>query len=225
MRPDITSIFVSVDIETTGLDPETCDTLEVGAVIDDWLFPLAKPPEFHCYIKQSLYRGQPFALSMHPTIFRRIAIEEEGYSYFFPGEFAEAFGSWLNINHAYVIDPDNLKREARGVVAGKNFASFDDRFLRKFKNYDQHVKFHQRILDPGMMFWSPTEDTKPPGSQTCMERTNQEGKVAHTALEDAKSVAKMIQTHAGRASPATDLVKIAQYRGIKLPAWLEEVVG
>lgn len=212
MRLDIVSTFVSIDIETTGLDHLTCDTIEVGAVIDDWLFPMKEPPTFHCYIEKPYYRGQPYALSMHAEIFRRIATKAEGYTYVKPDEFTQVFGNWLKANDAYVIDPDNPDREARGVVTGKNYSTFDDRFLREFKRYDEHIKLHHRVLDPGNMLWNPAEDTKPPGSQTCMERTHQAGEVAHTALEDAVSVAKMIQTHVGRQVHASTLHAIGKWR-------------
>lgn len=209
---DIVSTFAAVDLETTGLDEEKCDTIEVGAIIDDWLFPLDNPPEFHCYIKKDTYRGEPYALSMHADIFRRIATNAPGYKYLFPGEFAQVFGYWLESNGAYVIDPENPDREARGVVAGKNYASFDDKFLRKFPKYDQYIKLHHRILDPGMALWQPACDTKPPGSQTCMDRTHQDGVVSHTALEDARSVVKMIHYHVGRSVKPNILQAIGEYR-------------
>jgi oligoribonuclease (3'-5' exoribonuclease) len=54
---------VFIDIETTGLNPDPCDIIEIGAVIDDWLEPLELQPLFHCYIKQQQYKGEPYALS------------------------------------------------------------------------------------------------------------------------------------------------------------------
>ena len=215
MREDIVSTFVSIDIETTGLDPMACDTIEVGAVIDDWLFPLSNPPTFHCYIEKSFYRGQPYALSMHAKIFRRIATKEKGYLYLKPSQFAPVFGGWLRDNGAYVIDPENPEREARGTPAGKNYASFDDKFLRMFPEYDKYIKLHHRVLDPGNLFWDPLSDSKPPGSQTCMKRCHQEGEVAHTALEDAISVAKMIQVAAGRLVQPYQVLEVATFRGLK----------
>lgn len=190
--------FVSIDIETTGLDPETCQIIEIGAVIDDWLEPLCNPPMFHCYVKQDMYRGEPYALSMHATIFRRIATQEKGFGYGYPGEVAKQLGTWMRENGAYQPDTDNPTREARAVVAGKNFASFDDKFLRQLPHFDEHVKYHHRILDPAMLFWDPLTDTKPPGMKTCMKRAGLEGEVAHTALEDAIIVAKLIHVAVGR---------------------------
>lgn len=204
---DFVSKFVSIDIETTGLDSETCDIIEIGAVIDDWLDPLPLPPTFHCYVQQDMYRGQPYALSLHPKIFRRIATKEDGYDYEYPKYAVRRLGIWMRDNGAYTPDPDNPKREAQAVVAGKNFAMFDDRFLRKLPDFDSHVKYHHRVLDPAMLYWNPLTDTKPPGTEICMKRAGLDGEVAHTALEDAIIVAKLIQIAVGRMVQPIQLIE------------------
>ena len=43
------------------------------------------------------------------------------------------------------------------------------------------------------MFWRPFEDEELPDSKTCMERAGIDGKVAHTAVEDALAVVRMIR--------------------------------
>ena len=65
MRP-----YVSIDIETTGLDWRTCQIIEIGAVIDDFKTAIVDLPTFRCYVDQGLFYGEPFALSMHAEIFR-----------------------------------------------------------------------------------------------------------------------------------------------------------
>lgn len=200
--------FVSIDIETTGLNPETCSIIEIGAVIDDWLDPIDEPPTFHCYIKRHEYSGEPYALSMHPTIFRRIAIEERGFNYFYPSEAVVYFGAWLKEFDAYQIDPNNPDHEPRAVVAGKNFAMFDDKFLRKLPHFDQHIKYHHRIIDPAMLFWNPLTDIKPPGTETCMQRAGLQGTVAHNALDDAIVVSKMIHVAVGRRVQPKQLLDV-----------------
>ena len=71
--------YVSIDIETTGLNPMECQILEVGAVIDDGR-ALENLPQFHCYVLHQQIVGSAFALSMHPTILRRIANPGRGPS-------------------------------------------------------------------------------------------------------------------------------------------------
>ena len=87
--------YVSIDIETTGLNPENCQVLEIGAVIDDGTTPIEDCPTFHCYVDHGLILGEPFAVSMHPTILRRIATHEEGYTYLQPWEVATCFRDFL----------------------------------------------------------------------------------------------------------------------------------
>lgn len=198
MTQPVPTKFVSIDIETTGLDPETCQIIEIGAVINDWLEPSHQPPTFHCYIKQDMYTGSPFALSMHTNIFRRIATEDEGYDYWYPREAAKQLGQWMEENGAYQIDPKKPDREARAVVAGKNFGMFDDRFLRRLPHYDGWVKYHHRLIDPAMLYWDPLTDMVPPSLKVCMQRAGIVDEITHTALEDALVVAKLIHIAVGR---------------------------
>jgi oligoribonuclease (3'-5' exoribonuclease) len=189
------SRFVAIDLETTGLDAEKCQIIEIGAVIDDWLTPLELKPTFHCYVKRAMYTVQPHAAGMHETIWKRIATEEEGYLYLYPGDAAKALGNWMEQNGAYVIDPENPEREARATVVGKNFASFDDRFLRRLPRFDEHVKYHHRILDPGSLFWNPLIDVKLPGQSECLRRAGLPDTVTHNALGDAQQVVHLVHAY------------------------------
>ncbi len=159
-----------------------------------------------------MYKGQAYALSMHRTILRRIATLEDGFDYFYPREAVQAFGDWLKEEGAYQPDPDWPEREMRAIVAGKNFSSFDDKFLRKLPNFDTHIKYHHRVLDPAMLFWNPLTDTKPPGLQTCIERAGMASEVTHTALEDAVLVSKLIHVAVGRMVKPDPLSKFLTER-------------
>lgn len=195
------SRFVSIDIETTGLDPEQCQVIEFGAVIDDWLNPLDVQPEFHCYVKHEIYQGEPYALSMHAEIFRRIATQEDGYTYLYPGQVAPKFYDWALENGAVQVKDDappidspdfNVHKHYHKLnVAGKNFASFDRDFLMRMPRSDC-FKFRHRTIDPAMSFWNPFTDKGLPNTELCMERAGIAGDVAHTAIEDAKVVIRLI---------------------------------
>lgn len=194
------SKFVSIDIETTGLDPDTCDIIEIGAVIDDTLEPLDNSPTFHCYVapeNNKDYRGEPYALSMHSEIFKRIALASPtDNEVLHPKFIAVEFHKWLSDSGLKSCIGDRV------VVAGKNFAGFDDQFLKRLPNFNRYVPRYHRILDPGMLFWEPT-DIAPPDLKTCMERAGIKGEVAHTALDDAKMVARLIQVAAQRRRKLT----------------------
>ena len=76
--------LVSIDLETTGLDPRCCDIIEFGAVAfdsDKPDIPVEELPTFHAYIVRAVYQGEPFALGMHAAIFKRIADREPGFTY------------------------------------------------------------------------------------------------------------------------------------------------
>ena len=182
-----TTPYVSIDIETTGLNPENCQVLEIGAVIDDGTTPIEDCPTFHCYVDHCLILGESYALSMHPMILRRIATKEEGYTYLQSWEVATRFRDFLK---EHGLDSENEKV----FVAGKNYAAFDARFLRKLTNWDKHVQVHHRILDPAALYWQPEIDgVKLPDTKTCMERAGISGAVAHTAVEDAQVVVHLIR--------------------------------
>lgn len=66
--------YVSIDIESTGLNPEKCQILSVGAVVEDTnnLLPLEELPTFHCAILHNEIKGEPFALNMNKDLLSKI---------------------------------------------------------------------------------------------------------------------------------------------------------
>lgn len=218
--------FVSIDIETTGLDPETCQIIEIGAIIDDWLTPLPDPPTFHTYVKRNHYSGQPYALSMHSTIFRRIATEEKGYSYLYPKDIGPAFRTWVEVNCACIYhDPAGNLSYDRFNVAGKNFASFDDKFLRKLPGFGKYFRYWHRVIDPAILFWNPLTDDKLPDTKTCMERAGLSDEVAHNALDDAKIVVKLIHIGVGRRVLPSGLAVVMRQRGLDVPDFIGDAIA
>ncbi|REJ65587.1 MAG: 3'-5' exonuclease [Planctomycetota bacterium] len=195
--------YVSIDIETTGLDPERSQVIEIGAVIDDGMNHLEECPTFHCYLEQGYVVGEPYAVSMHPTIFRRIATKEEGFTYLPSWQVAGEFQKWLQ---KHGLNPADEKI----VVAGKNYAKFDARHLSKLTKWDEYIQVHHRILDPAPLYWRPEIDGfLLPDTNTCMERAGIAGDVSHTAVEDARMVALLIRRAiAGRRLLKTNLGQV-----------------
>lgn len=187
--------YVSIDTETTGLNIETCDIIEFGAVVEDTkdIRPLDELPRFHTYIlpprKDSIFQGEPFALSMHSEIFKRIAERRKGYNYIEPHKLGYNFRNWLIdvnvISNSKTIDPI--------TVAGKNFASFDLQFLKKLPDFKSLVRFHHRSLDPAILFWKPLEDSRVPNLEACLKRAGIQKPVLHTAIEDALLVIELFR--------------------------------
>lgn len=186
--------YVSIDLETTGLDPETCQIVEFGAVVDDLndLKPVEELPSFHCYVlsPDGVYRGEPYALSMHAEIFRRIAKREKPWSYWLPWELTKHFHTFLNVDAGFV------ETSYGGIsipAGGKNFAAFDLPFIRKhLPMKDSKVYFQHRCVDPAMLFCDPKAE-KLPDTKQCMDLAGIPGEVAHTAVEDARMVVQLVR--------------------------------
>lgn len=189
--------YISLDIETCGLNPRTCDIVEFAAVLDDLdnPLPIEKLPRFQTYFVQKNFSGEPYALGMHPTSFQRIAeayqkgLEEDefGGRYMDIRDLPYALENFLSIN-GYPKTKDRYKL----TVAGKNAAMFDLPFLKEKIVDWKNITFLHRVIDPAILYYQPGDVTLP-DSKLCMERAGIAGEVAHTALEDSLAVVKLIR--------------------------------
>lgn len=180
--------YVSIDIETLGFDWDCCDVIEFGAVVCDTRdnsTELANLPTYHAYVVKSddNYCGESFAMAMHSKILKRIATREKGFQYIPYDMLGNCFATWLDLQG---LDAKKL------IVAGKNFFGFDARFLEMLPNFDDHVKFFHRAIDPCNWFMR-ADDEFPPSLQTCLERAGINKTVNHTAVEDALDVVQLVR--------------------------------
>lgn len=72
-------IYLSIDIETTGLEYEKYQILSIGAILEDTNNPLSfeESPKFHCAILHNELTGSPFALNMNKKIIEGIAAYQD----------------------------------------------------------------------------------------------------------------------------------------------------
>jgi len=176
--------YVSIDIETTGLDPAACQTREVGAVIDDWKTPIDQLQRFRRVLTYETVTGSPYAMALNAGLLKQIANPPQTCEFCKPEELGAQLAQWAKANG---LDPMHLQ------AAGKNFASFDMQFLYRLPGFTRVVKFRHRVLDPAILYWRPINDEKLPDSKTCYERAGLDGKVAHTAVEDALAVVRLVR--------------------------------
>lgn len=174
-----------VDLETTGLNPLTCDILQIGLFVDDMDLDIGCGFQFEILVKRDSYKGEPYALGMHGELFKRVAAE--GIA---PLEVRENIAKWLRIC--------GFKEGDLITVGGKNVAGFDIPFLQAFYPYAgafAPFKISARVVDPGMLYFNPRTDRAVPSMSTCCERAGLSAHVAHTALADAMQCAALVRAY------------------------------
>lgn len=165
--------YVSLDLETTGLNPDTCQVLEIAAILEDTTRgdrPLEDLPSFHAVIHWPYLQGESFALRMNWPIVLEAA--DHGRE---AAEVWHEFELWLSL---YGVD-----KSTRGVLAGKNVAGFDRRFLPMAVS----ERFHHRTIDPGSVLIDWDKETPP----SLGELTGRA--VTHRAMEDARDVVRVLR--------------------------------
>jgi len=177
--------YIVIDIETTGLDPDKNQILEVAAIIAEWgsKTPVAA---LRCvFVDEIEYTIGRYCMKMHRALFDEIESWRAGAEpnhrgsgstqYIPTSEFDAVFRAFL-AEHG--VD--------KVIVAGKS-VTFDLSFLTLITG----VRFSKRILDPTIFFIRP-EDTAPPDLATCCSRAGIEWSNRHTALSDAMAVLELI---------------------------------
>lgn len=196
-------IYVSLDLETTGLDAENCQILSFGAIIEDTTkkLPFKDIPKFHAIILHEKIEGEPFALNMNKDLIGLInqyqigdeitkkALEEVEGEFVSPNHLPYRFREFLNRN-GFEYKAKDLKLN----VAGKNFATFDKLFLDKLYDWKKYFKVHQRVIDPTILFTDWQNDAELPNLGICKQRAGFKNEVAHTAVEDAWDVIQLLRT-------------------------------
>lgn len=202
--------YISIDIETTGLDPNKHEVVEVGAVIDDLSVqaPLEELPTFHCYVLSHTgnYTVDPYCAFLHQALFNKIAKngkypDKEG-KFVLRDSVADRFETWLLANGFGKAKDTNIAGVRNGVIvedrpkftpAGKNFGSFDFQFLKRMGFGHDRFRIHHRALDPAVLYFDPLTDSELPNLQTCMDRAGIEDTVDHTAVGDSLQVIKLLR--------------------------------
>lgn len=106
-------IYVSVDIETTGLDPLSNNVLSIGAIIEDTSkkLPYDECPKFNAIVLNRQLQGSPRAITMNKEIIslmgeylegkdevREFLNDNSGYKFYEEDEVVKEFYWWLERN-------------------------------------------------------------------------------------------------------------------------------
>jgi oligoribonuclease (3'-5' exoribonuclease) len=128
--------YLAIDIETTGLNPDTCQVLEIGCVLNDFSKPLLECRTFEMIINPGHIEGEPRGLAMNARLLEKIS-DGCGLN---PRLAMDRFSQWLR---------DYVGQKAHPL--GKNVAGFDIQFLKRLPLWPGH-HIHYRSLEVGTLY-------------------------------------------------------------------------
>jgi oligoribonuclease len=224
--------YVSIDLETTGLDTEKYQILTFSGILEDTshLLDYEDIPKFNIYVIREEIVGSPFAINMNIDIIERISkyintkdpdekkIQKrivDGiflYEYEIPfylyiwalvyhegmDQYKELLTSeeWGKRKNPLVGKISDIRRENPKVgfnAAGKNFSSFDKKFIDRIEKLSEFVYFRQRVLDPSALYIDWENDATSPDLSTCKKRAGLDDFVSHDSLDDAWDVVQLFR--------------------------------
>ena len=213
--------YISLDIETTGLDPKKNQIVEVGAVLDEigGTTPIEELPKFRAVLLHDEMVMGDYCAYLHRLLWKEMEIVRYKYSkilnekhfkvevleggtgfdtyYCLPAKFEYVFHRWLNdmldLEIEYYLDTGRPFHDdiIKINVAGKNPGTFDIPFLEALPGWQGFVKFRRRVLDPASHCILP-DDEHIPDLQECLKRCGF-GTVKHTAVDDAIDIVRVIR--------------------------------
>lgn len=125
-------IYLSIDLETTGLEKDRYQILSFGAILEDTekKLPYDEIPKFHAAILHNEITGSPFAMNMNKKIIEAIVqyqtakdqdekndlVQMTGMQFYHEDKVVEGFFHWLCDNDMYTANP--LMEGQAMVMAG-----------------------------------------------------------------------------------------------------------
>ena len=189
--------YISIDIETTGLNPSTSQILEFAAVVEDTAAAYI-PVESLAYFRRvvdhdilgednndNIY-GAPFALQRNAKLLLEIA---ESRTECKNGGIRrdQHVDTLITMCKDFKLFLDSLDTKEPLVIAGKNFGSFDWQFLERAFRIAQ-IRISHRFLDPAILYTNFSMDMVLPDMNECLKRAGYNNIVKHEALQDARDV-------------------------------------
>jgi oligoribonuclease (3'-5' exoribonuclease) len=185
----MTTRYAAIDIETTGLNPATCQVVEFGCVVEtDWQTPVSQLPRLHLLVEHRFVMGEPVALAMHHDLLTELAKPEpeRAYETVAPSQVADRLQAFLA----------PIFGDQAPTLAGKNFGMFDHRFLSALPGWDSFRHRH-RVIDPGMLWWNPSKDAAIPSTGECLSRAKIASALTHRAVDDCEAVIRLVRRKFG----------------------------
>ncbi len=197
-------IYISIDLETTGLDAENNQIIEFGAVLEDTnnIKPLSELPTYHAYVTHpgGNLTGNVFALNLNAGIIEKLKNQkdlEDQFNYVKVHNLADDFLYWLHSQGLEIkTNYEGTDKEYKSCtinVAGKNFNNFDRKFLDKVIGFNKKIRMRARVIDPAVLFVDWHNDDTLPSLDECKQKAGIDGIVTHLAVDDALDVVKCLR--------------------------------
>lgn len=189
--------YISLDLETTGLDKDRHQIIQVAAVVDDLskFAPIEELPKFQAFVLWDRLEFNPFALKMH--------VKSGLLDRYFADTTKAGIDQVILALTTFLEQHYPIAEKEKYNVGGKNVAGFDIPFLRAvhkhaFPGLNNHVKllvdsFSHRVIDPAVFFTDFVNDKAPANLDLCKQRAGEVGTVSHDALDDALDVVKVVR--------------------------------
>ena len=180
--------YASLDIETTGLDPDKHHVLQVALVVDDGITAVEELPTFNELVrtpKENLLGGDQIALEMNAELIDLVTSNPSADYASFRGStvkmkpWESVWRSAISWLHQYLEPPF--------YIAGKNVGTFDLKFMSA--EFRSHV--HHRVIELGSVALGHDSTWWDKGKIPGMKDLGIE--VAHDALTDAFDNVKLLR--------------------------------
>jgi hypothetical protein len=154
-------IYISVDVETTGLEKDRHQILSIGAILEDTTKKLSfeEIPKFHAAILHNEITGSPFALNMNKKIIEAIVqyqtaenqdekndlVQMTGMQFYQEDQVVEGFYRWLFDNGLVDFNP-SLAGQMVKIENGKSYPALTSKMKpvtinvagKNFASFDKH---------------------------------------------------------------------------------------
>lgn len=154
-------IYISVDVETTGLEKDRYQILSIGAILEDTTKKLGfeEIPKFHAAILHNEITGSPFAINMNSKIIEAVAqyqnaedqdekndiVHMTGMQFYQEDQVVEGFYRWLFDNGLVDFDPLLVDQMVK-IENGKSYPALTSKMKpvtinvagKNFASFDKH---------------------------------------------------------------------------------------
>lgn len=199
--------YLSIDLETTGLDADYSSILELAVIYDDGVSKIEDLKRFHCLFHHTIISGDLFAFAMNAEILKEIAgISAPTTPVLMPSAAYQEFRLWyLNEVLGVLTVPTQLFDKWNSTVAknpkmgsfnmaGKN-PNFDRKFLDEWSTFKKDFSPRHRVVDPTIGF-AKWDDDVLPNLELCKARAGFSNQtVTHRAMDDALDIVRLVRSH------------------------------